>query len=68
MKMGDSKLVEKLPLEIIKEEGDNLTYHIKSQIKSAGVFRYALRVILTMQNCLIVKISLMLSGFNVEVK
>ena len=41
---GDSKLVEKLPLEIIKEEGDNLTYHIKSQIKSAGVFRYALRV------------------------
>ena len=41
---GDSKLIEKLPLEIVKEEGDNLTYHIKSQIKYAGVFRYALRV------------------------
>ena len=41
---GDSKLIDRVALEITHVDGDNVTYHVKDKIKYAGVFRYAFRV------------------------
>lgn len=41
---GESKFFDTFPLEVAKEEGDILTYHIKLDMKYSGVFRYAFRI------------------------
>ncbi len=41
---GETKLADIVPLKVINEDGDNLTYYVKDKIKYAGAFRYAFRV------------------------
>ncbi len=41
---GESRFHEAVPFEVVAEDGDVLTYHMKRDVKYSGVFRYAFRV------------------------
>ena len=41
---GESKFYGAFPFEVIAEDGDVLTYHLKQDIKYSGMFRYAFRI------------------------
>lgn len=41
---GQQKFHRVIPFEVVAEEGDILTYHIKQNTKDSGVFRFAFRV------------------------
>ena len=41
---GEQKFSQVIPLKVEAEEGNVLTYHVKSKLKNAGIFRYSFRV------------------------
>lgn len=41
---GESKFYGAFPFEVVAEDGDVLTYHLKQDIKYSGMFRYAFRI------------------------
>jgi len=41
---GETRFHKAYPLEVVAEDGDILTYHLKHDIKYSGVFKYAFRV------------------------
>lgn len=41
---GEEKLYNKIDFEVVKEEGNVLTYELKSTLADAGVFRFAYRI------------------------
>lgn len=41
---GEEHLVERKPFKVVKEEGNVLTYELKTKIKDPGVFRYGFRM------------------------
>lgn len=41
---GQQKFHHVIPFEVVAEEGDILTYHMKQNTKDSGVFRFAFRV------------------------
>ena len=41
---GAENLWEVLPFKVVKEEGNVLTYELRSKLKDAGVFRYGIRL------------------------
>ena len=41
---GESKFYGAFPFDVIAEDGDVLTYHLKQDIKYSGMFRYAFRI------------------------
>ena len=41
---GESKFYGAFPFQVIAEDGDILTYHLKQDIKYSGMFRYAFRI------------------------
>ena len=41
---GEEKLYNKIDFEVVKEEGNVLTYELKSTLTDAGVFRFAYRI------------------------
>ena len=41
---GDTHFHEAIPFEVVADDGDVLTYHLKRDVKYSGVFRYAFRV------------------------
>ena len=41
---GEEHLVERKPFKIVKEEGNVLTYELRTKIKDPGVFRYGFRM------------------------
>ncbi|MBD5367179.1 MAG: glycosyltransferase family 1 protein [Bacteroides sp.] len=41
---GEEKLSKVLPFEVVKEDGNVLTYELRCKLKDAGVFRYGIRL------------------------
>ena len=41
---GEEHLVERKPFKVVKEEGNVLTYELRTKIKDPGVFRYGFRM------------------------
>ena len=41
---GEEHLAERVPFKVVKEEGNVLTYELKTKIKDPGVFRYGFRL------------------------
>ncbi len=41
---GEEKFVETEPLKVVAEEGNILTYQLKTTLREAGVFRYSYRI------------------------
>ncbi|MDE7387300.1 MAG: alpha-glucan family phosphorylase [Muribaculaceae bacterium] len=41
---GEESLCQVLPFEVVKEEGNVLTYELRCKLKDAGVFRYGIRL------------------------
>ena len=41
---GQQKFHRVIPFDVVAEEGDVLTYHMKQNTKDSGVFRFGIRV------------------------
>ena len=41
---GESRFHEAVPFDLVSQDGDIVTYHMKKDVKYSGVFRYAFRV------------------------
>ena len=41
---GEEKFVETEPLKVVAEDGNVLTYELKTTLRESGVFRYSYRI------------------------